>query len=73
MSCYPKSHQVLNGTATSKTYFCVCAFENAFDKLFEIMEAEGWTDGGISIIETIYQQHLASVNNMIIGNNNIGA
>ena len=22
------------------------AFENAFDKLMEIMEFEGWTDGG---------------------------
>ena len=40
-------------------YFCQCfelfkmsftmmlvAFENAFDKLMEIMEFEGWTDGG---------------------------
>jgi len=25
------------------------AFENAFDKLFEIMESEGWTDGGIVV------------------------
>merc|ERR1719495_137645 len=27
----------------------IVAFENAFDKLFEIMEAEGWTDGGIVV------------------------
>merc|ERR1719220_2893298 len=27
----------------------IVAFENAFDKLFEIMEAEGWTDGGIFV------------------------
>lgn len=24
----------------------IVAFENAFDKLMEIMEFEGWTDGG---------------------------
>ena len=27
----------------------IVAFENAFDKLFEIMEAEGWSDGGIVV------------------------
>merc|ERR1719180_216459 len=27
----------------------IVAFENAFDKLFEVMEAEGWTDGGIVV------------------------
>ena len=27
----------------------IVAFENAFDKLFEIIEAEGWTDGGIVV------------------------
>merc|ERR1719402_589581 len=27
----------------------IVAFENAFDKLFEIMEAECWTDGGIVV------------------------
>merc|ERR1719209_285487 len=27
----------------------IVAFENAFDKIFEIMEAEGWTDGGIVV------------------------
>ena len=27
----------------------IVAFENAFDKLFEIMETEGWTDGGIVV------------------------
>ena len=27
----------------------IVAFENAFDKLMEIMEFEGWTDGGIVV------------------------
>ena len=27
----------------------IVAFENAFDRLFEIIEAEGWTDGGIVV------------------------
>ena len=27
----------------------IVAFENAFEKLMEIMEFEGWTDGGIVV------------------------
>ena len=40
------SHQVTKGNANLQK---IVAFENAFDKLFEIMEAEGWTDGGIVV------------------------